>query len=81
MLVTPKYQSVNGVKASIQNIKKNLAENNYLVSHVKSGKYVFKVLSASSRVIIESDTYDKKHQCEKAVESAKRFSETAIIVE
>ncbi len=81
MIKTPDYASVSGLKASIENIKKSLAESNVSFTVSKDGKHSFKVLSQSGRVILKSEEYNSKHQCEKALESTKRFAETAIIIE
>lgn len=81
MLTTPAYSSVNGVKGAIANVKDALATSNVAVSQVKSGKFVYKVLSKNNRAITQSDEYSTKYQCEKALDSAKRFAESAIIVE
>ena len=81
MIKTPDYASVSGLKASIENIKKSLAENHVTLVVSKDGKHSFKILSQSGRVILKSEEYSSKHQCEKALDSTKRFAETAIIIE
>ena len=81
MLTTPDYAGISGLKNCISSVKKSLAENKVSVLPNRSGKFVFKVLSESGRVILESEQYNSRYQCEKALDSAKRFSETAIITE
>ena len=81
MLTTPDYASVSGLKSAIGTIKKNLAESNTTIGISKNGKFIFKVFSSGNRIILVSEEYNARYQCEKALESAKRFSETATIGE
>ena len=79
LLVTPLYSSEAGLKNGISSIKKGLATNNVTITANKAGKFVFKVTSPSGRAIVTSEQYAAKFQCEKALDSAKRFAETAVI--
>ena len=81
LLSTQGYSNINGLKTAITNIKKNLADGNVSVNADKNGKFVFKIFTPSGRTIVTSGVYGSKFQCEKALESTKRFAETAIIVE
>lgn len=78
MIQTPAYSSVQGVLGSIANVKENIA--NAVIAQTKTGKYVYKVISSSKRTIATSDEYSTKYQCEKALESAKRFAISAVVI-
>ena len=81
LLSTQGYSNINGLKTAISNIKKNLADGNVSVNADKTGKFVFKIFTPSGRTIVTSGVYGSKFQCEKALESTRRFAETAVIVE
>lgn len=81
LLSTQGYSNTNGLKTAISNIKKNLADGNVSVNADKNGKFVFKIFTPSGRTIVTSGVYGSKFQCEKALESTRRFAETAVIVE
>lgn len=81
LLVTPSYTSDIGLKNGIASIKKHLAAGNVAITANKEGKFVFKVSAPSGRTIVTSEQYGARFQCEKALESAKRFAETAVVAE
>lgn len=81
LLTTPLYASEIGLKNGIASIKKCLAADNVTVNANKAGKFVFRITTPSGRTIVTSEQYGAKFQCEKALDSAKRFAETAIITE
>ena len=81
LLVTPSYTSDIGLKNGIASIKKHLAAGNVAITANKAGKFVFKVSAPSGRTIVTSEQYGARFQCEKALESAKRFAETAVVSE
>lgn len=81
LLVTPSYTSDIGLKNGIASIKKHLAAGNVAITANKAGKFVFKVSAPSGRTIVTSEQYGARFQCEKALESAKRFAETAVVTE
>lgn len=81
LLVTPSYTSDIGLKNGIASIKKHLAAGNVAITANKAGKFIFKVSAPSGRTIVTSEQYGARFQCEKALESAKRFAETAVVAE
>ena len=81
LLTTPLYTSEIGLKNGITAIKKSLAADNVTVTANKAGKFVFKITAPSGRTIVTSEQYSARFQCEKALDSAKRFAETAVITE
>lgn len=81
LLTTPVYTSETGLKNGIAAIKKGIAADNVTVTANKAGKFVFKITSPAGRTLVTSEQYAAKFQCEKALDSAKRFAETAVITE
>lgn len=81
LLTTPLYTSEIGLKNGITAIKKSLAADNVTVTANKAGKFVFKITAPSGRTIVTSEQYAARFQCEKALDSSKRFAETAVITE
>lgn len=81
LLTTPLYTSEIGLKNGITAIKKSLAADNVAVTANKAGKFVFKITAPSGRTIVTSEQYAARFQCEKALDSSKRFAETAVITE
>lgn len=81
LLTTPLYTSEIGLKNGITAIKKSLAADNVTVTANKAGKFVFKITAPSGRTIVTSEQYSARFQCEKALDSSKRFAETAVITE
>ena len=80
LLRSESYSALSGVKSGIDTINKNIAKNNFALSIDKNGKYFFKLYSSSKRLLCISEVYGSKKLCDNAVESVKRFSQTAIIV-
>ncbi|MBR2384113.1 MAG: DUF1508 domain-containing protein [Clostridia bacterium] len=80
LLTTPSYTSTKGVKSCIDNVKTYLLNDSVAIITDKDGKHFYKVLSPSKRTILQSAKYSTKYQCEKALDSAKRFIQTAIIL-
>ena len=79
LLTSSEYTSLSGVKSAITTIKKNLSDGNATVTVNADGKFVFKALSSSGKTLCVSQPYDARYQCEKALDSAIRFSKTATI--
>lgn len=80
LLSTSTYISPNGAKDCIEKIKDSLENDRTTILTDKEGKHFFKVLSTSDRTIVQSAKYGSKYQCEKALASAKKFAQTAIIL-
>lgn len=80
MLSTESYTSLSGIKSGIDTLKKNIEKENYAINLDKNGNFVFKIFSTSNRLLCIGEGYSTREQCEKAFQSVKRFSKTAIIV-
>jgi uncharacterized protein YegP (UPF0339 family) len=81
MLSLAEYSTDKAIKSAIENVKTALSSKNVKIVTVKNKSYVFKILSAKGRTIAQSAEYTTKLQCEKALDSTTRFSQTAIICE
>lgn len=80
MLSTESYTSLSGIKSGIDTLKKNIEKENYAINLDKNGNFVFKIFSTSNRLLCVGEGYSTREQCEKAFQSVKRFSKTAVIV-
>lgn len=80
MLSTESYTSLSGIKSGIDTLKKNIEKENYAINLDKNGNFVFKIFSTSNRLLCIGEGYSTREQCEKAFQSVKRFSKTAVIV-
>lgn len=80
LLRTESYTALSGIKSGIETVKNNIEKNNISISMDKNGNFFFKVYSSSTRLLCVSEGYATKVACERAVESARRFSKTAIVV-
>lgn len=79
LLRTESYSALSGIKSGIETVKNNIAKDNIAVSLDKNGNFFFKVYSSSTRLLCVSEGYSTKASCERAVDSVKRFSKTAIV--
>lgn len=73
------YTSAAGAKNGIKTHKAGIANNNFVIARSKNNQYFFKLLSNSNRILCTGETYKTKTRCENAIESVKRFAETAIV--
>ena len=73
------YASLQGAKAGIRTYKNNIAKDNFTIAQSKTGLYFFKLLSGSKQMLCTGETYSSRSSCESAVESVKRFADTAVV--
>jgi uncharacterized protein YegP (UPF0339 family) len=81
LLSSEEYTSYNGALKGIETHKTNILKNNFRVGLSKKGDYIFKLLSGKNTLLCTGENYPTKLRCEKAIESTKRFAQTAIIDE
>lgn len=81
LLSSEEYTSYNGAIRGIETHKKNILADNFRVTPSKKGHYIFKLLNGKSTLLCTGENYPTKLQCERAVESTKRFAETAVLDE
>ena len=74
------YASLSGAKSGIVTHKTNILKDDHIViSRNKKGQYFFKLLNGSKQLLCTGETYQTRARCESAVESVKRFAETAVV--
>ena len=74
------YREIAKNPQDLQTLRAFMVKKHLVDSGKKFDKAV-EMLKTSGRVILKSEEYSSKHQCEKALDSTKRFAETAIIIE
>ncbi|MBQ5930294.1 MAG: DUF1508 domain-containing protein, partial [Clostridia bacterium] len=81
LLSSEEYTSYNGVLKGIETHKANIEKGNFRITLSKKGHYIFKLLNGKSTLLCTGENYPSKSRCEKAMESTKRFAETAVLDE
>lgn len=81
LLSSEEYTSYVGALKGIQTHKTNILHNNFRITLSKKGNYIFKLLSGKNSLLCMGENYPTKARCESAIESVKRFAETAVIDE
>ncbi|MBR5191918.1 MAG: DUF1508 domain-containing protein [Clostridia bacterium] len=81
MLATEGVASKTSAKTAITSVKKNSKEGNFIIDKDKFGRFYYKLRNAKKSVICIGETYEKLESCISALESVRRFAETAIIEE
>ena len=81
LLSSEEYLSLAGAQKGIQTHKTNILKNNFRISLTKKGDYIFKLLNGKNTLLCTGENYPTKLRCENAIESTKRFAETAIVDE
>lgn len=81
LLSSEEYTSYSGVLKGIETHKANILKNNFRIGLTKKGEYIFKLLNGKNTLLCTGENYPTKIRCERAIESTKRFAETAIVDE
>jgi len=81
LLSSEEYTSYNGVLNGIKTHKENILRNNFKITLSKKGDYIFKLLSGKNTLLCMGENYKTRVRCERAIESTKRFAQTAVIDE
>ncbi|MBQ7913350.1 MAG: DUF1508 domain-containing protein [Clostridia bacterium] len=81
LLSSEEYTSYAGAVRGIETHKKNILAGNFRITLSKKGHYIFKLLNGKNTLLCTGENYPSKARCEKALESAKRFAETAVLDE
>ncbi len=81
LLSSEEYTTYNGVLNGIKTHKENILRNNFKITLSKKGDYIFKLLSGKNTLLCMGENYKTRVRCERAIESAKRFAQTAVIDE
>ena len=81
ILVTERYASASSVTSAIENIKKNAADGNFVIDKDKNNRFFYRLRNDSNSTLAIGETYEKQPSCLSAIESVRRFSATAELVE
>ena len=81
LLSSEEYTSFAGAQKGIQTHKANILKNNFRICLTKKGDYIFKLLNGKGFLLCTGENYPTQMRCEKAIESTKRFAESAIVDE
>lgn len=81
MLATEEVSLEKSAKNAIESVKKNSAEGNFIIDHDKFGRFYYKLRNAQKSVICIGEAYDALDSCVSAIESVRRFANTAILVD
>ncbi len=81
LLSSEEYTSYAGAMRGIQTHKNNILKGNFKITVSKKGDYIFKLLSGKNMLLCMGENYPTLARCESAVQSTKRFAETAVIEE
>ena len=81
LLVTESYSTEAAAKSAMENIKKNALANNFIIDRDKTGRYYYKLRNTQKSILCVGETYDTLDRCVSAIESVKKFCNSAKLVE
>ena len=80
MLATEECSTEETALTKIEAVKKNSLEGNFIIDRDKFGRYYYKLRNAQKTVICIGESYDAVDSVKKAIESVRRFANTAVLV-
>lgn len=81
LFASEEYTSYNGAIKGIETHKTNIANGNFRITLTKKGDYMFKLLTGKNTLLCTGENYPTQARCESAIESTKRFAQTALVDE
>lgn len=81
LFTSEEYTSYAGAVKGIDTHKANIAKGNFRITLSKKGYYIYKLLSGKNTLLCMGENYPTRAACEKAIDSTKRFAETAVLVD
>ncbi len=81
LLASEEYTTYSGALRGIQTHKTNILNNNFRITLTRKGEYLFKLYSGKNLLLCIGESYTSKVACENAIESVKRFAQSAVIDE
>ncbi len=79
LLTSEEYTTYEGAVNAVATHKTNIAKGNFRISVTKRGDYLFKLLGGNGQLLCMGEHYKTRSRCESAVESVKRFSQSAPV--
>ncbi len=80
LLTSEEYTTYEGAVNAVDTHKTNIAKGNFRISITKRGDYIFKLLGGNGQLLCLGEHYKTRSRCESAIESVKRFSESAPVL-
>ncbi len=77
MLATEQVSQKKSAENAIVSVKKNSLDGNFIIDRDKFGRYYYKLRNAQKSVICIGEAYDTLDSCTNAIESVRRFAQTA----
>ncbi len=81
MLATEQVTLEKSARNAIESVKKNAEQGNFIIDRDKFGRFYYKLRNAQKSVICMGEAYESLDSCVSAIESVRRFSLTAVLVE
>ncbi len=78
MLATEEVSSKKGAETAIEAVKKNSIAGNFIIDKDKSGRFYYKLRNAQKSVICIGEAYESLDSCINALESVRRYANTAV---
>ncbi|MBQ2740341.1 MAG: DUF1508 domain-containing protein [Clostridia bacterium] len=79
LLTSEEYTTYEGAVNAVATHKANIAKGNFRITITKRGDYLFKLLGGNGQLLCMGEHYKTRSRCESAVESVKRFSQSAPV--
>ena len=81
MLATEEVALEKSARNAIESVKKNAEQGNFIIDRDKFGRFYYKLRNAQKSVVCMGEAYESLDSCVSAIESVRRFSLTAVLVE
>ena len=81
MLCTEETANEETLLSKIEAVKKNSFDGNFIIDKDKFGRFYYKLRNAQKTVICIGESYEAVESVKKAIESVRRFANTAVLVE
>ena len=79
LMKSEKLKNIEYAYKTIERFKKSSKESNFIIYTDKNNECYYKLRNSKNMTIAVSEVYDSLKSCKKAIESFKRFSDTAIV--
>ena len=81
ILASESYVSASGAKSGLDSIKENIAQDRFQIHSDKNDHFFFKLKNGANKLQAMGQVYNTKQSAKNSINSVKRFSESAEVVE
>ena len=81
LLSSEAYVSASSAKSAIETITTNGKAGNFIIDVDKKGRFFFKLRNAQKSTLCVGETYSQLSKCQSAIDSVRRFLETAKLAD